>query len=215
MSSTALQHRLNRLRQRIIALGVSAGAGWGAVLAAVVVLVALWLDLVLELSPAMRLGGEALALLGGLVLFVGVMATAWRDARPTSMARQLDRAGQTGGQILSGVELLRANDSDTPDSLTAGLAQMAVQQAGRLSQSISGAAAAPARTVLWPLHRNRHHRGRRRDCRRAIASPCQHAVGPLRRSLRRPSTLFSTHIHRRAGRYEGDLWLGLGHPRRR
>ena len=46
------------------------GVGWGLVAIVAVAILAAWTDLVLELSPALRMGALAVALLAGLALAI-------------------------------------------------------------------------------------------------------------------------------------------------
>ncbi len=52
MSSTALEKSLNTLRHRLVALGLAGGLGWGLLGAMGLLVLAMWLDLVLELPGA-------------------------------------------------------------------------------------------------------------------------------------------------------------------
>jgi hypothetical protein len=70
------------------------------------------------------------------------------SATAGALARRLDAVGNTGGQILAGVDLARQSQGD---AVSRGLAAMAVERAAALAEGISVANAAPARALRAPL----------------------------------------------------------------
>src|SRR5262249_13016210 len=147
MGSALLQTSLRRFGRRFLAVRMISGIGWGVTTVLLLLLTSAWLDLLWELPPEVRIvcGAGALALGGVLVLALG-----WRAVQgmaPKVLARRLDQVGATGGQILSGVDLLQEKRSLPP--LTSGLAELAVDHAGRLARTIAGSRAVPAKPVYW------------------------------------------------------------------
>ncbi len=151
MAGDTLRKCVNRIRRRILVFGGVAGVAWGVTAAAVLLLAAMWLDLLWELSPQMRIGAGAVALAAGPVVLVGIAWLAFAHSRARSVARRMDLAANTGGAILSGWDLAHGPEWSSP--LSAGLAELAVSHASH------SAAAVPAARVA-PLH----------ECRRSLGS---------------------------------------------
>src|SRR5437762_9102103 len=123
--------RLSRLKRRHVAIQLSAGAGWGLVVAAGVLLAGAWLDLLWEMPPPARVAVVTLVPLA-LIGCVGAWTVrAWRSAQARQLARRLDRVCPCEGQILAGVDL--ALSPRAGNSLSAGLADLAVARAGALA----------------------------------------------------------------------------------
>lgn len=154
MSNTSLHDRMRSLKRRLLAVGLSASMGWGLAAAILLLLLCMWLDLVLELSPVPRIVCGAACAALGLIMAGGIAASVWRRGAPAAMARRLDRAAAAGGQILAGVDLLlRPMTATTGGSsaLTAGLAQLTVNRAATLAATVPFPTAVPARPILGPL----------------------------------------------------------------
>ena len=166
-NNASLQTRIRQAGRRLLLLG-SAGALVWALAAAVVLLVfAAWLDLVWELLPLARIAFVCGACAAGTILLA---ALAWRTARtaiPPALARRLDSAANSSGQILTGWELdSRVRSSEAPTHhgmseiggsalrltapyapITAGLATMAAEQAASLARRAPLAKAVSARPL--------------------------------------------------------------------
>ncbi len=146
MFADDLKAVLDRVARRLTAVNVLAGFGWAVVVGVVALLVAMWLDLLWELPGTVRFS----CLVGAIVLGVGVLG--WVVARtlkrrsPQMLARRLDEVGGTGGEILSGTDLMSQPQTAPVSSHLAGLA---IKQAGRKAQAVSAAAAVPAKPVKW------------------------------------------------------------------
>lgn len=145
MSNSKLSDNLQTLRRRVLAIGVSTATGWALTAMIVILLAGMWLDLVLELPPRLRIGLILGALAAGVVLLANVYRRTLRSAVPVRLARRLDDVGSTGGRILSGIELLLGAAQPTP--LATGLAQIAVDDAALLAHGVAPAQAVPARSV--------------------------------------------------------------------
>ncbi len=100
-----LQARLRKAGRRLRLIGSAGALVWGLVAAVVLLVFAAWLDLLWELSPTARIvlvWGSAAA--GAMLLLVLAYRTA-RTARPAALARRLDIAVNSSGEILTGWEL--------------------------------------------------------------------------------------------------------------
>jgi hypothetical protein len=122
-------------------VGGASGLGWGLAAMVATAILGAWADLVLDLSPALRLGALATAALAGIALAIISVRRAWRWARPETLARRLDPIAGAHGQIIAGVDLLQDDRAFTP--LQAGLAELAVDRAAELTRSVAGARIAP------------------------------------------------------------------------
>ena len=132
MNHPQLQAQLRRLGWRVRGVGGASGVGWGLVAIVAVAILGAWTDLVLELSPALRMGALAVALLAGLALAIVTARRAWRWGTPDSLARRLDPVAGARGQIIAGVDLLSDERAFTP--IEAGLAGIAVDRAAELAR---------------------------------------------------------------------------------
>jgi len=151
--ASALGRQLQSLRRRLLAIRAGAGLLFGLPAMAVVVVFWVWLDLLWELSPGVRIAGDALAVLAGGAALAIVYWRAARSGNRSAMARRLDDVGGTGGQILSGFDLANGSGttgekaSEKVDELGGGLATMAIDRAGRLATEVSAARAVPIRPL--------------------------------------------------------------------
>src|SRR5262245_23377991 len=144
-----LLKRLQRLAWRHMAIQVAAGAAWGVVGAAAMLVAGAWLDLLWETPPWARVAVMWLAPLT-LVLCLGIIAAmALRAAQARQLARRLDAAANSNGQILTGVELALASPAN--ESLTARLADLAVAKAADLAERAPGSRALPWRPAWQGL----------------------------------------------------------------
>lgn len=147
MTGTYLRNCLQSIRKRMLLVGISAGAGWALLVWLVILAICMWVDLVLELPPLLRQTSARVALAFGLGLAAWAIWSALRRSKPGDLARKMDVVAGTGGQILSGVDLLL--DSRPRKGLTRGLAEMAVDRAARLAGRVVPTRAVPARPVGW------------------------------------------------------------------
>ena len=150
-----LSASMGQFRKRLRSVGLVAALGWMVLVAAIVLLLAVWFDLLWELSATARIvacvvaGGSALVAFG--MFAVSVLRRSGRER----LAAHLDEVAGTGGEIKSGLELadsLKNNQEDRP--LAAGLASLAVSQAADRAGAIDSKTAvslAPLKTVAWAL----------------------------------------------------------------
>ena len=167
-----LQARLRKAGRRLRLMGSAGALVWGLVAAVVLLVFAAWLDLLWELSPTARIvlvWGSAAA--GAMLLLVLAYRTA-RTARPAALARRLDIAVNSSGEILTGWELdsrvrssaaqthqgrrkmvglrcTRPHPTESPEypPLTAGLVTMAAEHAESLARRAPLAKAVPAKPL--------------------------------------------------------------------
>lgn len=134
MIDPELERRLNGLRRRTLALGGTSGAAWGLTAALVALPVAMWLDLIWELPPALRITAWVVAGAAAVAITVITFARAQRQAAAGRLADRLDAAGNTSGTIRAGWELTQTDKFESP--LSQGLALIAVEKAKRASAAI-------------------------------------------------------------------------------
>lgn len=157
MATGSLQRRLRSVRRRSLMIGTASATVWGLAAAVVLLLGGVWLDLLWELSPQLRIGLLCAAGAVGVALvgvLLGITAQAARDKR---LARRLDRVADSGGQILTGVELDNASAAQptatqptaTPSTatLTSGMARLAVDRAAAVAGRVPIGKAIPAKPL--------------------------------------------------------------------
>jgi hypothetical protein len=168
--STILSDAMRQLRRRAIGVGVGAACSWGVVAAIIAILAFAWVDLVVELSAAVRLACVIVALLVAVLLATRLMLAAMRAGSALLLARRLDEVAGSKGQILAGVDLAdpqvkNSNPDNAPTPtlprstgrgseeapLTTGLAQLAVRHAAAIVRDIAPTAAVPGKTLVRPL----------------------------------------------------------------
>lgn len=155
MPDHSLLNALGNVRRRLLGVSLTSGFGWGLAAAIVVLVACAWLDLALDLPPALRLTCAIGAVACGLAL---ILWTLWMTLRQTThgaLARRLDRVANSGGQILSGVDLFQQYSTGGAvaqgSALSGALAQMAVERAARIASGVRTAAAVPGKPLVWPM----------------------------------------------------------------
>jgi hypothetical protein len=140
-----LLDRLRFLAGRRRALACVRGLLWSSALALAGLLLVGWLDLLVALSPALRVVGAAAALvLTGTVALRGAVL-ARRLARPAAVARDLDRLAGSGGQVAVGLDLTQPRAGLPPLSLA--LARIAVHRAAVIAAGIRRKQVEPLNTA--------------------------------------------------------------------
>jgi hypothetical protein len=147
--STQLQSGLDDLRRKVIRAGASSGVAWAVFAGVVIVLGAMWLDLVVELPADLRVFCGVLALIGAAVLLVRIVRKAVGGATPAAIANKLDSAGQARGEIVSGVDL--ALHPTAGGAITTGLAAIAIERAAQLVRRVPASHVIPAKDTRKPL----------------------------------------------------------------
>jgi len=148
-SGGVLSRVVKRLARWMRLLACVHGAGSGLFIALLILIGAAWLDLTVELPSNVRfclLGVTALAFFG-VLLFAG--ARIWSLARPPIIARAVDSAAKTGGEVLTGVDLAESG----PDAreLSDGLRVLAVCRAGEVAAGVGAKSVLPLRGAVRPL----------------------------------------------------------------
>jgi hypothetical protein len=146
MAENSLTLSFRRLRQRLLAVGGCTAAAWGVTAVLALVATGVWLDLIWELSSVVRIAACVVAAAAGGTLAAVTFAATLGRCRERALARRLDDSAHTGGQILSGHDLIAGPATAAQTApLTAGLAQLAVARAARLAAEVPVALAVPAK----------------------------------------------------------------------
>jgi len=142
------------VRKRLFSVGVIAALGWVLLAIIVVLLIAVWFDLLWELPAEARLGSFAVAGIIGLVLFTILGVSLLRKSKQDRLASRLDQVGGTGGEITTGLELsteLKRRENQPTDKpkqqIESGLAAMAVDRAAQTAGSIDRSLAVPNKPI--------------------------------------------------------------------
>ena len=154
-TESGLSDALQNIRKRMLSVGAIAAVGWVILAVIVVLLVAVWLDLLWELPSGARTGASIVAAVVGLVLLLGFAWSLLRNSGKRRLAERLDKVGGTGGEITSGLELADGDGSTFATGnrtsaaakseleLRHGLAQIAVEKAGVRAAAVDPAVAVP------------------------------------------------------------------------
>jgi hypothetical protein len=144
---SGLNQRLAALRFRMLLLGLLCGIGWAIVGGVLLFCAGIWLDLLWELSPGLRVAANIVAVVAAIGLLIATVLVWKSRGADRALARRLDRAGGTGGQILSGYDLERASFPDYYSPHTEGMAAIAAQRAADVAARIPAAQAVPAKAI--------------------------------------------------------------------
>lgn len=150
-ASTLLLGKLKVLRQRLLLLSLSASLAITAVSTSLLILVCAWLDVLIELSPFLRIVVLIFASLLAVYLFARLGWKGLGLATPTSLARRVDKASANSGQVLAGVDLL-VNARGRRSLVTHGLVDIAVQRANRVCGNTPRSKVVPLREFRRPAY---------------------------------------------------------------
>jgi len=145
-----LRTRLRAIRRRFLWIGGASGLFLGLACVVLLFLIGAWLDLIWELSPPWRVVILAGAAAGGVVVLGALVWRTIRAGQEAALARRLDRAAGSGGDILTGMELdgpVHEAYRDHAPALTEGLARLSVTHAAALALRAPTAKAVPARPL--------------------------------------------------------------------
>ena len=153
-SSTQLLDQIGNVRKRLFSVGVIAALGWVLLAIIVVLMIAVWFDLLWELPVGARLGSFAVAGGIGILLFAMLGFSLLRKSKQHRLASRLDRVGGTGGEITTGLELSallesqKNQPSDKPkQQIESGLAELAVDRAAQTAGGIDRSLAVPTKPI--------------------------------------------------------------------
>ncbi|MFO8007557.1 MAG: DUF4175 family protein [Candidatus Brocadiia bacterium] len=141
----ALLGRLGDFGRRVRSLALMAALLWAGAVALGALLAVAYVDLLVALPPVARLLGVAGAGMLGIFALCWTVLTARGRARAASMARQVDRVAETGGQVTAALDLTELSYGTS--DLTLALAGMALEQARRIVYPIPEERIAPLRQV--------------------------------------------------------------------
>ena len=144
----SLQSRLQSVANRMRAIGICDSVCWLLAALGIALLTFAWLDIIWQLPIGVRQVIVPLTVLVGLGLFGWLIYRRFSDTNKVSVAKRLDQVGGTGGQILSGLDMINerdlANDSRSELSpLARGIASVAVSQASQRAANVDSSDAAP------------------------------------------------------------------------
>lgn len=146
---------MGQFRKRLQSIGMLAAFGWMILAATIVLLLAVWFDLLWELSATARVTAFMVAGAVALAAFVMFTVSVLRRSGRDRLANHLDQVAATGGEIRSGLELADSlNNKEEDRSLSIGLASLAITKAADRADSIDQKTAvslAPLKTVAVPL----------------------------------------------------------------
>ncbi len=150
-----LSESMGQFRKRLQSIGMLAAFGWMILAATIVLLLAVWFDLLWELSATARVTAFMVAGAVALAAFVMFTVSVLRRSGRDRLANHLDQVAATGGEIRSGLELADSlNNKEEDRSLSIGLASLAITKAADRADSIDQKTAvslAPLKTVAVPL----------------------------------------------------------------
>lgn len=151
MPDNTLLTILHRLGRRVLVIDGTAGMVWSAIAAVACLACGVWLDLMLELPAGLRIVVLAAALSAAVAVIVRAGQHAIVARAPRRLAMRLDQASSSGGQILSAVDMLAAQQqpfaTHAPE-LSAGLARLAIARGADLASRVAQASVAPAGAVF-------------------------------------------------------------------
>lgn len=137
-----LRDSLQQLRRRVLSLAAGRGITLGLAAGVALLIVAVWVDLVLDLSGWGRLLADVAGAATTVLVFAGLLMAGAKGGRLSQLARRMDAVAGCRGQILTGWDL--QGQADPQAELTQGLSQLAVDRAAVLAGRVSPAAVAPA-----------------------------------------------------------------------
>src|SRR5262245_45234778 len=101
MDPSILRRQLTRIGRRLLVVQAVVALGWALAGAMLLLLAAVWCDLLWELPPGPRSAAVAAAPLLALVLLGASMWRTVRQCSAAALARQIDDAARAGGEVRS------------------------------------------------------------------------------------------------------------------
>ena len=146
-SFTSLPQRLRTAGRRQWAIGSGAATAWAIFAASALLVLGVWLDLLWEISPEWRVAMLGIALVVAAAALAKLLWQTGCNARPGTLARRLDLAAGSGGEIVTGLDLWNVLRRGAARRLTTGLSHIAVQRAATVAQGASLSKAVPMRPL--------------------------------------------------------------------
>lgn len=144
-----LTQSLRRFRGRMLLLGIAASVAWGLSGLVAGLIVGSWADLVFELSPGLRITVIVVASAASMVLLAMLTGRLLQRSKLLCVARRLDGAAGTNGEIVAAADLLTDSRSRSP--LGRGLAQLAINRAAAMVAPLELRRAVPNRPLSIAL----------------------------------------------------------------
>ncbi len=149
VSTPSLRRTLDRVQQRMKLIGNSSGLIWGTFGFFVVLLSWMWIDVILDLPPFLRILAWITSFCVMFTLIVKTFLQTRQRSSHAFVATRLDQVANTGGEILTGLDLwVSGRQKKVVDTVSAGLAELAVQQASRKALRVSEEEAVPAKPLF-------------------------------------------------------------------
>jgi len=149
IATQSIVRTLDKFEQRLKIIGYSNAVVWGGVTFLLILLSWMWLDVLLDLPPLLRLLAWLCAFAGSGWTLVKMLVAIRHQSNQPQLADRLDEVAKTGGQIRSGYDLWswKRKHKDA-NEITLSLAELAVQSASRTAARVSEEEAYPAKPLI-------------------------------------------------------------------
>lgn len=131
------------------------GLFWGGTAFLAVFVAAVWLDLIFDLSSALRIAAWGVASVAGSAILALLLRAAARQMSRHRLSDRLDAVAGSGGQVRAGVDLsestARVAAYSRQPEMTSALAEIAVDRAAEIAGAVQPSTAVPARPVRRSL----------------------------------------------------------------
>lgn len=144
-SAVTLRRKIHSIVNRIRVIGAVHAICWSITLFCSGLVLVAWMDIIWHLPIEVRRAAIPFVLLSAAALFSWLFRDRWMSATNHSVARRMDKVAGTGGQILSGWDLLTDDRSESQPPLGKDIALVAIDQASRRASKVAARDAAPWR----------------------------------------------------------------------
>lgn len=148
-AAATLQNQIRSISRRMKVILTVDAVAWTIVLLVISCILLSWLDIIWQLPWSVRRAAIPVALVASLVLLIALVIRRWRTTHADTIARRMDDVSGSGGQILSGWDLMGRSGDRNP--LADGIAAVAVDQASHRAAAVDARVAAPWRTTRQSL----------------------------------------------------------------
>ena len=144
----SLQGHLRSVANRMRAIGFCDALCWTLAILGAAWLAFAWLDIIWQLPISIRQVVVPVSIIAVACVFAWLMYRQFSATSNDKIAKRLDQVGETGGQILSGLDMIKEREStgsssDALSPLANGIASVAVEQASQRAINVDSNAAAP------------------------------------------------------------------------